>query len=552
MVLEAQRPETPLAPPAHDFRGRALLPRAPSDREKYLYVRRELPLLMTTSVLSVCMVTVSQVHFISSAWWLLALAPFLSFTMAYFVISLRINITSRKFRSPSAQVARCRAWRHAPSTRMWTSSCPSATSLLPCSTNSWMHVERLARTYKGAVDVLVLDDGDDPEAAAQAARFGFRYTVRPNRGWFKKAGNLRHGYHNSSSTFIVIFDADFAPRTDFLDELLPYMDRDPTLGIVQSPQYFRVDRRQNWLERGAGAVQELFYRVVQVSRDRLNGAICVGSCAVYRRKALDAIGGTTLIGHSEDVHTGFDLARAGWGLRYVPVPLATGLCPDDSDSFLVQQYRWCSGSMSLLGSSKFWRTKLGLSRRLCYLSGFCYYLHTAVFTFVTPLIPIVLIVGIPGQVHVRNYLWILPSTMYNFIIFPLWNRARFGPGALVAKSLYGWAHVFAVWDILRNKRMGWQATGGGGKKSTDRIWKAVAWWGITASVVWVGVCALRMVQYDPLSFLFVLWAGLVYTAIVTMALLSRLPGGTQWGPRKVIARMVASSRRPRVEAAVSE
>jgi cellulose synthase (UDP-forming) len=551
MVLEAHRPDALPAPPVdEEIIGRPLLPDPPSDREKYLYVGRELPLLMTTSVLSVCMVTVSQVHFISLAWWLLALAPFLAFTMAYFLISLRINITSRNFdlRAHKSLVA---GWNppEFPDVDILLPICNEPLSVLH---NSWTHVERLARTYKGTVDVLVLDDGDDPDAAAQAARFGFRYTVRPNRGWFKKAGNLRHGYHNSSSTFIVIFDADFAPRTDFLDELLPYMDRDPTLGIVQSPQYFRVDPRQNWLERGAGAVQELFYRVVQVSRDRLNGAICVGSCAVYRRKALDAIGGTTLIGHSEDVHTGFDLARAGWGLRYVPLPLATGLCPDDSDSFLVQQYRWCSGSMSLLGSSKFWRTKLGFSTRLCYLSGFCYYLHTAVFTFVTPLIPIVLIVGIPGQVHVRNYLWILPSTMYNFIIFPLWNRARFGPGALVAKSLYGWAHVFAVWDILRNKRMGWQATGGGGKKSTQRMWRAVAWWGVTASVVWVGVCAVRMVQYDPLSFLFVMFAGLVYAGVVTMGLLSRRPGGAQLGPRRLISRVVASSRRPHVEAAVAE
>ena len=550
MVLEAQRPEAPPAPPAADLRGRALLPHPPSDREKYLYVRRELPILMTTSVLSVCMVTVSQVHFISLAWWLLALAPFLGFTMAYFVISLRINVTSRNF-DLGAHKSLVAAWAPAeyPDVDILLPICNEPLAVLR---NSWMHVERLARAYKGAVDVLVLDDGDDPEAAALAAQFGFRCTVRPNRGWFKKAGNLRHGYHNSSSTFIVIFDADFAPRTDFLDELLPYMDRDPTLGIVQSPQYFRVDPRQNWLERGAGAVQELFYRVVQVSRDRLNGAICVGSCAVYRRKALDAIGGTALIGHSEDVHTGFDLARVGWGLRYVPLPLATGLCPDDSDSFLVQQYRWCSGSMSLLGSPKFWRTKLGFSTRLCYLSGFCYYLHTAVFTFVTPLIPIMLIVGIPGQVHVRNYLWILPSTMYNFVTFPMWNRTRFGPGAFVAKSLYGWAHVFAVWDILRNKRMGWEATGGGGKKNTRRIWNAVAWWGITASVVWVGVCAVRMVQYDPLSFLFVLCAGLVYAAIVAMALLSRRPGGTQLGPRDLVSRIVASSRRSEVEAAVSE
>ena len=51
-------------------------------------------------------------------------------------------------------------------------------------------------------------------------------------------------------------------------EMLPYFAADPSLGIVQSPQYFQTEGRKSWIERGAGAVQELFYRLVQVSRDR--------------------------------------------------------------------------------------------------------------------------------------------------------------------------------------------------------------------------------------------------------------------------------------------
>jgi len=63
-----------------------------------------------------------------------------------------------------------------------------------------------------------------------------------------------------------------------------------------------------------------------VSRQGSDGAICVGSCAVYRRAALDTNGGTTLIEHSEDVHTGFDLRGLGWDLRYIPVAVSTGVC----------------------------------------------------------------------------------------------------------------------------------------------------------------------------------------------------------------------------------
>lgn len=80
----------------------------------------------------------------------------------------------------------------------------------------------------------------------------------------KKAGNLRYAFARTSGDFIVILDADFCPRPDFLWETLPYM-LDPSIAIVQTPQFFRYRREQRWVERGAGMVQELFYRVVQVS-----------------------------------------------------------------------------------------------------------------------------------------------------------------------------------------------------------------------------------------------------------------------------------------------
>lgn len=497
-----------------------VLPDPPSLAEKDGYLRRELPVLVCASVLSMAMLLVSQIHFLELTPWLYVFVPYLAFTVVYFMISLLINLRSRDFDFATHKrlVAEWRPERY-PSVDVLLPICGEDIAVLE---NTWKNVDRLRDRYPGRCQVYVLDDGDSPEAKAEAERVGFHYLVRPNRGWFKKAGNLRHGYTHSSGDFLAIFDADFAPRADFLDELLPHMEADPTLGIVQSPQYFRFDPDQTSMERGAGAVQELFYRVVQVSRDRFGAAICVGSCAVYRRAALDDIGGTALIEHSEDVHTGFDLARSGWGLRYVPVPLATGVCPSDADAFLTQQYRWCTGSMSLLSSKKYWETKLGFSKRLCYSSGFCYYVHTAIFSIVAPLIPIVLILAIPGQVQLHNYLWIVPSAAYNLVVFPLWNRGRYGVEALMAKSLYGWSHFFAIWDALRKRTAGWQPTGGKvTSRKTDRVWRAMAIWGGVTSVLWVGGCLVRMVQYGSISFAFLLFSGLLYAGIVVMALRAR-------------------------------
>jgi cellulose synthase (UDP-forming) len=490
------------------IRSQFVLPSPPSDEEKYSYVERHLSVLLVSSIVSLTCLTISQLHLVLIRSWLWVLIPYLAFILVYYLISLRVNLPSRNFdlRTHQAIVA---AWSPMtyPTVDIWLPVCGEDLSVLD---NTWLHVRRLAEAYPGGVAVYVLDDMDDHDAAILAASYGFEYLVRPNRGWMKKAGNLRHAYQHSSGEFIALFDADFAPREDFLAETLPHMQKNPTLGIVQTPQFFRQDPNQSLMERGAGAVQELFYRVVQVSRDRLDGAICVGSCGVYRRSALDSTGGTTLIEHSEDVHTGFDLYRNGWRLRYLPIALATGICPPGPDSFMTQQYRWCAGSMSLLSSRKFWTTRLKISTRCCYVSGFCYYIQTAIATFAVPLIPIVLLAFLPGFIRLHNYLWIAPSAVYTLIIFPLWNTGRYGPASFMTRSLYGWAHVFALVDILRGRRQGWQTTGATSRRPTRRIWRAVLIWGGLSSVAWVGFALYRMRTMDPINFVFLLAIGIVY------------------------------------------
>ncbi|CBJ28244.1 Cellulose synthase (UDP-forming), family GT2 [Ectocarpus siliculosus] len=166
----------------------------------------------------------------------------------------------------------------------------------------------LANTWKyvAALDypdfkVFVLDDGASEGAQALASTFGFEYVLRADVPALKKAGNLRNAFARTSGEAIAIFDADFCPRADFLKETVPYLGEDPTIGIVQTPQFFRHRKEQTWVEQGAGVTQEFFYRMVQMNQDRFNAAVCVGSCGLYRRAALEPLGGMAAIEHSEDM-----------------------------------------------------------------------------------------------------------------------------------------------------------------------------------------------------------------------------------------------------------
>lgn len=136
-------------------------------------------------------------------------------------------------------------------------------------------MEILENTYKYVAQleytnhkVWVLDDGALDAVKALAERYGFNYIRRDDRPHLRKAGNLRHAFRRTSGDYFAIFDADFCPRADFLAELVPVMRKHPDAAIVQTPQFFRPCGEQTWVEQGGGATLEIFFRVVQVNRDR--------------------------------------------------------------------------------------------------------------------------------------------------------------------------------------------------------------------------------------------------------------------------------------------
>jgi cellulose synthase (UDP-forming) len=387
--------------------------------------------------------------------------------------------------------------------------------------NTWKYVAEMSRHYQGTVTAYVLDDSASSELKAMAREFGFAYARRPNRGWFKKSGNLWFGFQVSYGDYILLLDADFAPRHDLLNEALPYMEAYSDVGIVQTPQFFRITNNQSWVERGAGAVQELFYRSIQTARSRKGGAICVGSCAVYRRAALKENLGMTLAEHSEDVLTGFDLNRIGWKLRYLPVALSTGNCPDNVPAFLNQQYRWCSGTVGLLFGKMFWGAKLPLYTRLCYISGFIYYIYTALFTFVVPALTIAILALVPNVLEFKNMIFMVPVVLYAAVIIPGWHHAPYRLEAWAVKLISGWAHFFAYWDALRGKRLGWKPSGGDKKKQEGnrRFWACFLVWSVGSSLLWTGLAFWRMLTMNPYNFIVLFGLGLFELVVAGRVLL---------------------------------
>ena len=497
-----------------------VLPVPPHDAEKYSYVRRHAWVLTLCSVLTFPPLVYSQVRlFIDSPWFLLY-APFMVLGTLTFLVSLLADGFGPGFDLDEHRriVAGWRPWSY-PSVDVFLPTCGEPIEL---HRNSWTYVAELRAAYHGRLTPYVLDDVGSPELKALARKFGFAYATRPDRGWYKKSGNLKYAYEISDGDFVLLLDADFAPRADLLDETLPYFYAFPEVGIVQTPQYFHVVDEQTWVERGAGAIQELFYRSIQTVRARKDGAICVGSCAVYRRAALAQNGGMSLAEHSEDLHTGFDLYRLGWRLRYLPVALSTGNCPDNVMAFLNQQYRWCSGTMSLLKDGKFWHTRLPLHSRLCYLAGLAGYAYTAVFVFVAPALAIGMLVLTPGFLLLKNMLFIAPVLFYAGVIYPMWHRAPYRLEAWSVRVLSSWAHVFALWDMLTGRLHGWQPSGSGAKRQDGRrrLMIGLIGWSLGSAALWTALAAWRMMSMDAYNFFLTFVLGVFQLVVVGRILMA--------------------------------
>ena len=381
--------------------------------------------------------------------------------------------------------------------------------------NTWHAVAALIAGYPGPAQAYVLDDGPCDEARSVAESLGFCYVRRPDLRAYKKSGNLRYAFARTSAEYLVIFDADFAPRPDFLAETLPYMD-DPAIAIVQTPQFFRASAAQTWIENAAGAIQEVFYRAVQVARDRFDAAICVGTSAVYRRAALEPQGGPTLIPYAEDVHTGLDVRRAGWSVVYLPIVLSAGSCPDNLDAFVRQQYRWCTGNAGIVFSRRLWDIPMAIPARLTYISGFFYYAYTGLLCFFGPLHPHrhARVPARPDPAAELHH----PRPGHDLRVRPVPAVAPvgYGPSVWPLGVARGWAHVFAIWDSARGRTMGWHPTRTPGSALRRfRLW--VTGWSGGMAMLWAVLAIWRTVTLGSAQF-----AVLVFFGVLNLAVVSRI------------------------------
>ena len=108
---------------------------------------------------------------------------------------------------------------------------------------------------KEKVSIQILDDSDDEtveevdRVCEKYSKLGYRIRAirREGREGFK-AGALQNALMQTDEEYVAIFDSDFTPTEDFLDETIPYLTENLLLGLVQC-RWGYINREYSFLSR---------------------------------------------------------------------------------------------------------------------------------------------------------------------------------------------------------------------------------------------------------------------------------------------------------------
>jgi cellulose synthase (UDP-forming) len=321
-----------------------------------------------------------------------------------------------------------------------------------------------AMAMQGQHRTFILDDGRSDEVRAMASEIGCGY-IRRLSGGGAKAGNINHALSIVQSDFFCVFDADFVPRPQFLVETVPFFV-DKTVAFVQTPQAY--GNLNNLISRGAGYMQTVFYKFVQTGRNHFNAAFCVGTNVIYRRAAIDDVGGIYTDSKSEDVWTSLMLHERGWRTIYIPETLAVGDAPETIEAYTKQQLRWATGGFEIMFTHNPLspRHKLSMDQRLMYLVTATHYLTGIAPGLLLLVPPLEIFFDLrPVNLDISITTWVIYYAGFYLmqILLAFYTLGSFRWEVLMLAAVSFPIYLQALINAFVGKEQKWHVTGGKGR-----------------------------------------------------------------------------------------
>lgn len=205
-----------------------------------------------------------------------------------------------------------------------------------------------------AFEVVVVDDGSSDETLSLASQWEgthgnaeFRMVTKRNGG---KATALNTGIAVSKHPFVFCMDADSRLEPQTLRRAIQQL-HDPSVGAVAGN--VKVRNRGRVITK----LQALEYIEGLNLARRAQGFIAAvnivpGPVGLFRREALEEVGGYDTDTFAEDADLTLKLVAAGWKVVYEDTAIAWTEAPENWLDLVQQRYRWTRGILQSLRKRK--------------------------------------------------------------------------------------------------------------------------------------------------------------------------------------------------------
>ncbi|CAK4644829.1 hypothetical protein AeMF1_001012 [Aphanomyces euteiches] len=319
---------------------------------------------------------------------------------------------------------------------------------------------------------------------------------------------------NCQKTVDVAELAEVANLKHYSDDV-----RDNAVAFVQTPQYFR-DCVQFQIGDPLGHRNATFYDAIQTGQDGYDCASFAGTNAIFRREALDSIGGIQYGSLTEDCYTGQQLCAMGWKALYFRkdfegeiserIRLAEGLIPDNVASSLAQRKRWAKGNFQIMLMNKKknyfdpeWKRPVAsvpknkkanaFMRKVFYINNTIYpvnsinailFYYMTLYFLYTGYAPIYM-------AGLRLLYALVPKLLIQGALSALSNRSVENSDVVRSQEawfVYAFTHTSAVfetfWWKITGKEPKWFVTGSSSRGSLSELPNVVVFFGLVFGCIW--------------------------------------------------------------------
>jgi len=322
------------------------------------------------------------------------------------------------------------------------------------------------------LEIQVLDDSTDEtiqivdNAIDKLKERGVNVSAvrRGNREGFK-AGALEYGMSITDSDFFAVFDADFVPGPDFLRKTVPAFFADEKIAFVQT-RWGHLNRDESFLTRCQALGIDGHFLVEQPARAAAGLFMNFnGTAGVWRRKAVEEVGGWSNDTLTEDLDLSYRVQLGGWRPHYIEDVIAPAEIPVTITALKSQQFRWAKGSIqtAMIMLPRVWKGPYSLLKKIeAFLHLTNYVVHPLMLTLAVLAFPILQfnLIRISPWVFMIAFIPLAaatfgPSTMYTIATFRNGDSKKSSFVWLPLLVLYGTgiavSNTIAVYEALIGK-----------------------------------------------------------------------------------------------------